>query len=299
MERSLFRQILRLGLKLLRLFLLNRVEAESHELLVRNGRAALPYHAQKPLAYFSIFGKLTFARAYFYAAGEGGCSPLDKALSAPEHCYSDLLLESAELLATDHSYDKSLDVLQRLLGLSLSELALESNIAAHSQSVQPFYQRQAPFPTQEEGSILVAQADGKGVPMVRRADSARKVRRAKGDKKTRKKEAIAIAVYTSDPYVRTPHMVVHALFNHECAPGVRPAPCHKQVFASLDGKDAAIQRLARWVKRRDGPPIQTRVALCDASAPLQQQLRRRLKHFTLVLDIIHVDEYLWKAGTAI
>src|SRR5438552_6891048 len=71
MERSLFRQILRLGLKLLRLFVQSRVEAESHQLLVRKGRAALPYHSQKPLAYFSIFGKLTFARAYFYAAGQG------------------------------------------------------------------------------------------------------------------------------------------------------------------------------------------------------------------------------------
>jgi hypothetical protein len=299
MERSLFRQILRLGFKLLRLFVQSRVEAESHERLRRKGRAPLPYHSQKPLAYFSIFGKLTFARAYFYAAGQGGCSPLDQALSAPEHCYSDLLLESAELLATDHSYNKSLDVLQRLLGLPLSELALETNIATHSQSVQTFYRRQAPIPAAEEGSILVAQADGKGVPMVRRPDSARKARRSKGDKKTRKKEAIAIAVYTIDPYVRTPQSVVDALFRHARSPVVRPAPCHKQVFASLDGKDAAGQRLAAWVKRREDPQIQTRVALCDGSAPLQQQLRRRLKHFTLVLDLIHVDQYLWKAGTAL
>jgi hypothetical protein len=28
-------------------------------------------------------------------------------------------------------------------------------------------------------------------------------------------------------------------------------------------------------------------------------LQAKLSHFTLVLDFIHVDEYLWKAGTAL
>ena len=65
MERSLFRQVLRLGFKLLRLFLQTRVEAESHAPLARRGQARLPYHSQQPLAYFSIFGKFSFARAYF------------------------------------------------------------------------------------------------------------------------------------------------------------------------------------------------------------------------------------------
>jgi hypothetical protein len=79
----------------------------------------------------------------------------------------------------------------------------------------------------------------------------------------------------------------------------RPAPCHKQVFASMDGKADAIQRLASWAARRDGPHIRDRVALTDGSEPLQKQVLAKLFGFTLVLDIIHVDEYLWKAGTAI
>jgi lipoprotein-anchoring transpeptidase ErfK/SrfK len=109
----------------------------------------------------------------------------------------------------------------RLLGLTLSELALEAGVAEHSQAVKAYYAQKAPFPTTEEGRILVAQADGKGVPMVRRETADLKVRRGKGDKKTRKKEAIATAVYTIEPHYRTPQDVINALFKKgDPPPGV-------------------------------------------------------------------------------
>jgi len=101
MERSLFRQVLRLGFKLLQLFLMTRVAAESHAPQPGLDQTRVPYHSQKPLDYFSIFGKLTFARAYFYTPGQAGVCPLDAALSLPARCYSDLLLESAEVLSVD------------------------------------------------------------------------------------------------------------------------------------------------------------------------------------------------------
>ena len=75
MERSLFRQVLRLGLRLLQLFLLTRVEAESHRPPSGPGQTTLPYHSQKPISYFSIFGKLIYERAYFYTPGQPGVSP--------------------------------------------------------------------------------------------------------------------------------------------------------------------------------------------------------------------------------
>jgi len=299
MERSLFRQVLRMGFRLLQLFVAVRVEAESHASQASRDGTRLPYHSQKPRDYFSIFGKLTFERAYFYAQGPGGQSPLDETLSLPERCYSDLLMESAELLGVEGAYRKGLRVVARLLGLSLPELALETSVAEHSQTVKAYYAQKASFPSAEEGPILVAQADGKGVPMVRRETADLKVRRGKGDKKTRKKEAIATAVYTIEPYYRTPQDVVNALFKKGDPPPDRPAPHHKQVFASLRGKDPAIKRLAAWATRREGEHIRERVALTDGAEPLQKHVLAKLTGFTLILDIIHTDEYLWKAGTAI
>jgi hypothetical protein len=189
MERSLFRHLLRMGRQLLQLFLVGRVQAESHAPQWGWQRQKLPYHAQKAVDYFSVFGKVTCARAYFYAPGQAGKCPLDRALSWPERCYSDLLMESAELLAVDGAYDKAVQVLGRLLGVDLSLLAVETAVAEHSPAVLAFYAQQAPFPPGEEGSILVAQADGKGVPLVRPEGDGPKVRRGKGDKKTRKKRS--------------------------------------------------------------------------------------------------------------
>lgn len=299
MERSLLRQVLRLGLKLLTLFLQTRTAAESHDGL-RAGRKRWPYHSQKERDYFSIFGKVTFGRAYFYSVRHGGQVPLDAALSVPAHCYSDLLMESAELLAIEGSYTKGIQVLARLLGLELAEAAVETTAADHADSVAAFYAQQAPPPVKDEGVLLVAQADGKGVPLVRPPDdTALAVRRGKGAKKTRKKEAIVTAVYTIDRYPRTPADVVNALFRKSPLPDTRPQPCGKRVFASLQGKTVALERLAGWAQPRDGSHIRGRVALTDGARALQTQMQTHLSDFTLVLDVLHVSEHLWKAGTAV
>ena len=243
-ERSLLRHLLRMGRKLLQVFLAGRAEAESHAPQWGWQHRKLAYHSQKSVDYVSVFGKLEVTRAYFYASGYGGKAPLDRALSLPARCYSDLLMECAELLAMDSAYDKATQVLERLLGVDVSVLALETAVAEHSEAVLTFYAQREAFPRREEGRLLVAQADGKGVRLVR-DDAPLKVRRGKGDKKTRKKEAIAVALYTIAPYRRTPQEVVAALFREDAPPGTRPAPQHKHVFASLDGKAAALRRLAR------------------------------------------------------
>src|SRR3970282_63069 len=93
--------------------------------------------------------------------------------------------------------------------------------------------------------------------------------------------------------------VLKALFKKGEPPAERPAPRHKQIFASLKGKQQALQRLARWVQRREGEHICQRVALTDGAEPLQKQMLTCLPDFPLVLDIIHAVEYLWKAGTAL
>lgn len=88
-------------------------------------------------------------------------------------------MESAELLGVEGAYDKSLQVMERLLGLTVAESALESTILEHANGVKPFYHQKAQFPVRDEGPILVAQADGKGVLMVRRETLTRRPAGAK------------------------------------------------------------------------------------------------------------------------
>jgi len=302
MERSLFRRVLHLGLQLLQLFIATRVEAEAHGEHHREDGRVLPYHSQQPANYFSVFGKVTFRRAYFYRAGQS-CCPLDAALSLPARCYSDFLMELAGLLAVDGVFDKALEMLGKFLGLALPKLALETWVREESALVTAFYDQKASFPASSEGRIVVAQADGKGVPLVRSDKVKAPARRGKGHPKTRKKEAIATAVYTIEPYRRTPQSVVEALFPTETEAvrtlPARPSPCHKQVFATMNGKAWAVERLQERVRQREGRPIRARVALTDGARALQQRMGEKFPAFTLVLDVLHVLEYLWKAGTAL
>ena len=67
----------------------------------------------------------------------------------------------------------------------------------------------------------------------------------------------------------------------------------------MKGKDFALARLARRVDRRQGEHVQHRMALTDGAEALQDRVLSTFPGFTLVLDIIHVLEYLWNAANAL
>jgi hypothetical protein len=168
----------------------------------------LGYHDQRRTTYYSVFGKLVFHRHAFTAPGQPVVCPLDAALGLPERCYSDLLREWMVYGATDESYRESQTVLERVLGLSLSLQAVETTVAEAAVDAAGFSdQRHDPSPAASAATILVAQADGKGVPLVPSMPTPRPVRRGKGHPPTTK-EAVVTALYTIAPYPRTPQDIV-------------------------------------------------------------------------------------------
>jgi hypothetical protein len=185
-ERGLFKLLLAMGAKLLRLFFVMRSEACSRETLQTASGVTLGYERDTKRTYYSIFGKLPLYRPYFYKKGVGGETPLDAALGLGEDSYSDLVREVADYLGVYNVYHKSGDILFRFLGLKLSTGAIESNLADDASDVESYYaQKPAPQPA-EEAQILVIQADGKGVPMVLEEPLEPQVRLGKGQKRGRK-----------------------------------------------------------------------------------------------------------------
>jgi len=67
----------------------------------------------------------------------------------------------------------------------------------------------------------------------------------------------------------------------------------------MKGKDFALERLVRRVAQREGEHIQQRAALTDDAKALQDRILSKFPDFELVLDIIHVSEYLWDAANAL
>ena len=79
-------------------------------------------------------------------------------------------------------------------------------------------------------------------------------------------------------------------------PDTPPRPENKRVWASLlKGKTAVIQEVAEEMQRRDPSASKTRVALTDGERALQIRVDGRL-NVTLILDLMHALEKLWKAA---
>jgi len=304
-ERGLFKLLICLGAKLLNLFFVMRSEACSRGTHQTTDGRELPYHRDTKRAYFSIFGKLALWRPYFYKSGIGGQSPLDAELSLGEDCYSDLLREVSEYLGVYSVYHKTTDILERLLALHLSTRVVEQNIAEDATDVEAYYAQKPPPSPADEAEILVIQADGKGVPMVLEAPAEPNLRLGKGQKRGHKKEAIVTTVYTIAAAPRTPQEVVVSFFEPSQGKlppkpaSSRPHPQNKHVWATLEGKDTALARLAKQVAPRQASHIQHQVALCDGCEALQSRLALQFPDFTQILDFIHADEYVWDVANSL
>lgn len=309
-EVALFRRLLRLGATLLGLFFAARGAVKPAGPVVSADGTALRYHDRRSLGYLSIFGKLRIWRHAFSAPGQPVVCPLDAALSLPARCYSDVLREWATYGATDGAYRESQTVLERVLGLTLSVQAIETAMAEDAADVAAFLAEPPATRPEPPGRLLVVQADGKGVPMVPAETGApvgrREVRRKRGQPRGIMKEAIVTAVYTIEPTPRRPADVLATLLPLEedaVSPSAdradRARPVGKELRATLDGKAAALARLAARAGQYDGPHIRQRVALTDGADALQRALRDALPDYPLVLDIIHALEHLWEAANGL
>ena len=302
-ELRVFRSVLALGRTLLQVFFETRAaERPAGPVLGTNG-TELAYHDRRPVTYLSVFGKIVFRRHAFVAAGQAVVCPLDAGLSLPERCYSDLLREWGGFGSADGSFREVAALLERILGWTLSVQALETNVREDAVDVAAFSERpiEAEAAVVDAATILVAQADGKGVPMVQPAPAERPARRGKGAPPNRMREAVVTALYTIQPYQRSAEAVAAALLREPERPtsAPRPRPINKELRATLDGKAVAMTRLATRAQQREGPQIRDRVALTDGAPALQEQVRAALPGYPLVLDIIHAVEYLWAAANAL
>lgn len=301
MERRLFRELLDLGRQLLTLFFEVRASIRPETPVAEDGTELRECHL-RPKTYLSVFGKLTVRRHRFFATGQQAVSPLDADLSLPKRCYSALLQDWAGHELVEAPYDRCIQTLERILGLRLSKNALETVIEEDASEVDAFYEEKpVPAKREEEGPILVAQADGAGVRLVETGPSERT------GHQTSKREAVVTGVYTIEPYRRSPETMAEALL---CEPGqdeddeprprhVRPKPIGKELRATLDGKAVAIRQLSQRIRLRDGPHLLHRVVITDGDESLRKQLATALPDFTLVLDIIHVRGYLKDAAKAV
>jgi hypothetical protein len=302
-ERGIFVQLLSLGLILLRMFLAEKGTGKlsTGKVMTREG-TELRYHSTKRATYFSIFGTVVMERAYYWDLGEEGVCPLDAVLNVPERRYSRLLQEWGALIGVGRAFEQVTKQIETWLRVKLWNQAVQLTMRDAAESVDEFYEeRPAPAP-KTEAEFLVAEVDGKGVP-IRREAQAKKLRLAKGEKPNKKKEAVAYSVFTIDRFERTADDIVRevrddaTIVEPEERPE-RPKPVNKHTRATLRGREVAFQEVKRLLDERDPSRKKQRLLLMDGSEDLQKWARRYLPGCLLILDVWHVLVYLWAASLA-
>lgn len=316
-EKDIWKWVLQLGLWALNHFFACAGDGDmGAEITLPNGRRVRRLPERRARQYHSVFGVLSVERAV-YGTRQGQRIehvPLDARLQLPESKFSYLLQDWDQSLVVEEPYAGVSNRLSRILGFSQSVDSLERMNRKTATLVPEFFNTLPTPAPDEEGHLVVASADGKGVPMRRRREEApiNGHRPKRGPKPDTKKMALLGTVYTVDPLRRTPEEVVESLFRepNEPAPATqpgRPKPQHKRLRASLARSDAgttepAAEEIFGWMAREVAArnPGGTK-PLCLLMDGLESQWRAARQTLpgeavTEILDLLHVTPRIWAAA---
>lgn len=261
------------------------------------------------------FGTLSVQRAGYGQEGTASLHPLDAELNLPPDRYSHELRRRVAEEASKSSFDETKESIQRHTGGKVPKRQIEQLVARSAQDFDAFYERGQGSGDENTGSVMVLSVDGKGVVMrtedlrdaTRKAATARKHklkrRLSKGEKRNAKRMATVAVVYTIAPFVRKPEDCICAKTSLLAPERKRPRPEHKRVWASLEkSPDEIIEEVFQEALRRDPQHHKAWVALVDGNKTqiriLRKMARRKHLDLTIIVDVIHVAEYLWSAGRA-
>lgn len=277
------------------------------------------HHRVTERSLMTIFGPVRVERIAYGARGHRSLHPVDAGLNLPAESPSHGLSKRVAEEAAKNSFDETVASIERTTGAQIAKRQVEEAVVRAAEDFDAFYEtRTAAEAPDTPGSILVMSADGKGVVMrqedlrerTRQAAMSRQSklqkRRSKGEKSNSKRMATVAAVYTIAPFERTAGDIVGELHGEEDAAGqgVRPRPEHKRVWASVAKEPAeVIAEAFQEARSRDPEKVKTWVALVDGNAKqlelLQEGAEREGVSLTILLDVIHVVEYLWGATWAL
>jgi hypothetical protein len=247
--------------------------------------------------------------------------PRDAVLNLPPCGYSWGLQRLAEMFCRAVSYEQAHEFVLAAAGVSIGKRQLEQITVAAAADAERFYRdrvRDQGAPAgagEEEGSLrpLAISADGKGVAMLPEARGRRarapeqkvrtfEKRAGTGEKKGCKRMAETGAVFdvaVPDGPARTPEQVMRP----EGGTGGKKPPRAENRWYACDitaGRDVTIGKIFAEAERRDPGHARTWIALVDGDnyqlGLIQAAAAARGITLAIVIDFIHVLEYLWKAA---
>lgn len=262
-----------------------------------------PYKRLDKRTVVTLVGSITISRVGYYTLKNIAIHPLDELMQLPCRCYSYELQRRIVKMAVQGPFDEATEMVAEMMGITIPKRSAEEILIDAATDFDNFYAGRSVNKTKNNDPIIVASVDCKGIPMVKKELSDTPVRRGKGKKAQKKKMATVGAVFTQQPYIRTPQQVVDSLFNtkNKIKRTHHKPKCHdKRIWASLTaGKDVFIKDVVDEVNRRNDDSGKQIVVVTDGERALQQRINRYLKGITLILDLMHALEKVWKVAHVI
>lgn len=313
MERGYLSSVLSLCLSLLKFVISVKLAQQSATFPLKKFRNK----GKRVRQYLSLFGLIEINRPGYYQKERGMVYPLDESLDFPPDLWSYNIQELVGSNASETNFRESVRLMNSLLNLNLSASGSERGIGRLGNLVEAYYtEKEVEAP---EGLVhFSASFDGKGVPKRKSKQAqagAKFARLGKGEKRGIKQMATVGVMSWFAPKERTVADVLRGLMGYQTSnnpPQDLPLKndnrwhqgIHRRAF--LADQDKCIDYGLRHIKDRIRHPDSRFVVPIDAGIGLEDRVLHYVKkhdltaHFDgIILDIIHVSEYVWICANAV
>jgi len=261
----------------------------------------------------TLFGAVRVTRCAGRLPGAPSLCPADAALSRPACRPSHALARLAAVEAARGSFEAAHAAITRRCGPVLGKRQVEQAVVSAAADIAAFYAARVAVPC-TASTLLVISADAKGIvmrPGALRPATARaaarqgrmRTRLAAGEKPNRKRMATLTCVYDAEPSPRRPHDIIAPAGGRHGHRTLRPRPraAAKWLAGSVEHDPAEMIAAAfSQAEARDPARRRTWVVLVDGAEHqlglIRAEAARRGTAIHIVIDLIHVLEYIWKAA---
>lgn len=249
----------------------------------------------------SAFGTVPVGRPARLRPGDDSERPLDADLNLPAVKYSHFFQKRLCQEAACRSYDEALAQLDSSCAGHLPKRQAEAVVIRCAKDFEAFYQL-ACASSSPLAELLIGSLDGTAVTM--RPEGLREETRKKAQakrpnrlgKSSHTRTATVAAVYSIAPHRRTAADILDQRKQTHV-----PRPINKRVWATLERPpNEMVKELFAEMRQRDPHQRKTWVILVDGAPAQRKQVeaeaRRQGLRIVVVMDVVHVLEYLWKAA---
>lgn len=262
----------------------------------------------------SVFGDVQVTRLVYQSPGVRGLAPVDGLLNRPPGYHSFGIRRLVAEHAAKDSFEEVVAEVEAVTGCKVNKRQVEQLAMAAAADFDAFYTH-SPIELSVLGprALVVLSFDGKGIVM-RKEDLREATRKAaeqgsrklekrltKGEKRNRKRMAEVATVYGVEPFERDAEDVIRELRPARDVAQRRPKPMLKRVWASVvKGMDEVIDEAFCHARRLDPSLERHWVVVVDGNKDQIRAIRKAAKRhgvcIILIVDLMHVLEYLWKAA---